>query len=117
MSIYGDLSKPQRAMLAALFREISDKRAVPAGRSSEKSRLKPGARDGKSRVDRGGSFTCSGKSRQTARSLQERGLVDTAPENYGWTWRVSLTGSGLELMRSLDFRHVGGSRRRRRVAK
>ena len=91
MSIYGDLSKAQRELLTALFFRIQGGTAVSIETAV--------------RVDR--------KGRQTAGNLKARGLV---AHDDQWHPRVWLTPAGLEVMRGLDFRHVGGLRRRRRVA-
>lgn len=82
MSQFGDLSKAQRALLAALFSGIRGKSAVSI--------------DTAVRVD--------GKGRQTARNLAVRGLVEFDSTRW-WTVPVWLTPAGLDLMRSLDFRH------------
>lgn len=81
MSIYGDLSKAQRELLAALYSGISGKRAVSI--------------DTALRVDR--------KSRQTAGNLEARGFVTV--EAYVWRPRVWLTPAGVDLLKSRDFRH------------
>jgi hypothetical protein len=82
MSIYGDLSKPQRALLAALFERISGKSAVSIDTA----------------------LRLEGKSRQTARNLEARGLVKVTGK-HEWPCRVWLTPAGSEVMGSLDFRH------------
>ena len=86
MSVYGDLSKAQRAMMEALFSDISGERAV----SIETAHF----------VD--------GKRRQTAASLRHKGFVEVHPDRWGsnWSQRVFLTPAGVDLMRSLDFRHA-----------
>lgn len=93
MSVYGDLSKPQRLLLSDLFHGTSTDR--------EKSRL------GRSQVKRAVSIVTAhqvgAKSRQTARNLAKRGFVET---DGMWRPRVWLTPAGIELMRSLDYRHA-----------
>lgn len=93
MSVYGDLSKAQRKLLAALFEQIPAARAVSAGRQ----RAVP--IETAVRVD--------AKGRQTAGNLKARGLVDH--DDGFWRPRVWLTPAGLDLMRSLDFRHSRAS--------
>lgn len=80
MSIYGDMSKAQRKLLAALYSEISGQRAV----SAETALM----------VDR--------KGRQTAANLEAAGYVRTSPRQWSWSLNVWLTDAGVQLMKSLD---------------
>ena len=91
VSIYGDLSKAQRAMLAALFSRIREESAVSIDAALCSS-----------------SVRASGKEMQTARNLAAKGLVRFESRYGAWSAWVYLTPAGLKLMRSLDFRHARG---------
>ena len=85
MSVYGDLSKAQRALLTALFHR-SGGMAVSIDTALQ--------------VDR--------KGRQTAGNLEARRFVQIERDRWGVPYRprVWLAAAGVELMRSLDFRHA-----------
>lgn len=100
MSIYGDLSKPQRALLQDLFHGTSPDRG--------KSRLgtdqvKRAVSIAKPALSAKTALQVDAKSRQTARNLAKHGFVQT---DGMWRPRIWLTPAGLELMRSLDYRHA-----------
>ena len=93
MSIYGDLSKPQRKLLHDLF-------WGPAGSAVS--------------ID---TAVSSSYNPRLLDALESKGLVRC--RHQGITpldrhYSVWLTERGLEVMRGLDFRHIGGSRQRSR---
>ena len=85
MSIYGDLSQPQREHLWTLLyaNALSIDTAV-----------------------------CCRPRPQLVQALRDKGLAE-AKREHPWVgpWECWLTPEGLAVMRSLDFRHVGGSRK------
>lgn len=85
MSIFGDLSQPQRAHMAMLFarKAFSIDTAVY-------SRPAPQLRE----------------------ALSRKGLADAKCVDV-YRWSCWLTPAGTAVMRELDFRHCGGSRQRR----
>ena len=93
MSVYGDLSKAQRALLTDLWRH----RLQDLNRNS--------------RVDRHGHFYLAGKRRQTAANLERLGFVVVEGPAYSWSVPVSLSDAGIALMKSLNFSHARGCRR------
>lgn len=90
MSIYGDLSKAQRAMLTALYGEIPSKRAVSIATA----------------------HYVRGKQTQTAENLAALGLVATDKKDRWWySGKVWLTAVGVD-----EMSRVGRERRTSRYA-
>lgn len=79
MSVYGDLSKPQREFMQRLF--------VPVHRAASIE-----------------TALIVRSSKRLRDNLLAKGFIEVAYVD-GYVWRHSLTPVGLELIRSLDYRH------------